>query len=85
MRKWYAAKSAMIKEAAAIVLAIISCTIVVLLWMFATFPTKEAIAIKDQTLIEKVENIDQKVDKVDVKIEKIDERTIDILKEMRKP
>ncbi len=85
MRRWYVSNKTAIESLAAAVVGVASVTLIIVLWLFATFPTKEAIAIKDQTLIEKVENIDQKVDRVDGKIEKIDERTIDILKEMRNP
>jgi hypothetical protein len=85
MRRWYSTNKAAIEAGVAAVIGIISITVVIILWLFATFPTKEAVAIKDQTLIEKVEVVDRKVDKLDVKIEKIDDRTVEILREMRKP
>lgn len=85
MRKWYTANEAGIRAVVATLMGAISLVVVILLWLFATFPTKEAIAIRDQTLIEKVERVDHKVDKIDDKVEKVKDFAVEILREMRKP
>lgn len=80
MEKWYTKNQGLIWATGVCIGSII--------WIYATFPTKEVLAdqmVAARTYVDKIDqNANGRLDRIESALDKLNENTIEILKEMRK-